>query len=48
MEKLGDVILIISWMCVIAFELPYNGWLIAISIMFWFFGNYQEFTDKEK
>jgi len=47
MNKLSDVLLIIAWMVVIAFELPYNGWLIALSIIYWFFSGYDSYKKEE-
>ncbi len=48
MKELGDVLLIIAWMTVIAFGLPFNGWLIALSILYWFLPSDESFYKKEK
>ena len=40
MKAFSDVLLIIAWMYVIANHLHYNGWLIVLSVIFWFFNLY--------
>lgn len=36
-----DCLLIITWILIIAFKLEFSGWLVLISILFWF-SNYIE------
>lgn len=47
MNKLSDVLLIIAWMAVIAFNLPYNKWLIVLSIIYWFFSGYDSYKEEK-
>lgn len=46
MRAFSDVLLIIAWMAVIAFNLDYSGWLIALSIIYWFFSGYDNYKKE--
>ena len=35
-KSVADVFLIIVWIYIVAKGLPFSGWLIAMSILFWF------------